>query len=457
MAKNRPPSYTPAPELPSDPELRRRFGEIVAVLAQTQTVSGAARTLGLSRNHFQTILHRVIAAMLEEITPKPAGRPAKPEQMAALEAENERLKGELEALTIRSEVIERMMSVVGEIASGKASLPRSRSKKTKPEDPEPAPILRTVVATMRDARLRTKDCAGLLRISPSTVRRHARPSAPRARKPDRSIDDNARCLVRQIVRKTHGLIGAAALGKASGLPRRTCAVIKRRELCEMEYERRARAAAVVVAEPGVVRGFDAMHVEATEGKAYWLVAADAAVPFRTSILTVPTYDANHVIAALAEDFERHGPPLVLRLDRIACQRTPEVEQLLAHYDVLPLHGPPRYPRYYGQLERQNREHRDWYTLLGIVPMRVLATAGNEMRESLNTLWPRPTLGGCTAQQLWQRRKALDVNRRELRVDVERRAAGLVRSGSQLLHARRIAIETSLTERGLLTINQGRWC
>lgn len=112
-----------------------------------------------------------------------------------------------------------------------------------------------------------------------------------------------------------------------------------------------------VVAPGIIRGFDAMHVASADGKTYWLVAADAAIPYRTSIATVPVYDAEHVIAALAADFERHGPPHVLRLDRIACQRTPEVHELLIRYQVLALHGPPRHPYYYGQLERQNREHR----------------------------------------------------------------------------------------------------
>jgi hypothetical protein len=135
MAKDKDPTYTPAPELPTDPELRRRFTEIVAVLAQTQTVSGAARSLSLSRNHFQTIFHRVLAAMIDAMTPKPAGRPAKPAREAELEAENERLRTELEAMTIRTEAIERMLSVVGGIASGKTPLLRSRGKKPGSEDP----------------------------------------------------------------------------------------------------------------------------------------------------------------------------------------------------------------------------------------------------------------------------------------------------------------------------------
>ena len=455
MAKDKPPTYTPAPQLPNDPEIRRRFSEIVAVLAEKQTVAGAARSLDLSRNHFQTIFHRVITAMIDAMTPKTAGRPAKPEREAALEAENERLKADNEALTIRVEAIERMLTVVGGYASGKTPLPRSRSKKTKPEDPEPGQIRKTAVLAMREHGAPTKLCVAALGVSPSTIRRCAKP--PPAPNPPKAVDPDRCRHARSIVRATHGLVGAQNLGRMTGLPRRTCAELKRRELRELERERKARCASVSILAPGIVRGFDAMHVASTTGKAYWLVAADAAVPFRTSITTVQTYDAEHVIATLVADFEAHGPPLVLRLDRIACQRTPEVEEMLTRYQVLALHGPPRHPYYYGQLERQNREHRDWYALLGDVPLHELANAGETMRASLNTLWPRPTLDGWTAEQAWRARKSLDVNRRELITDVERCTSALVTSGLEPLHARRIAIESALKERELLTVTQGGWC
>jgi hypothetical protein len=177
----------------------------------------------------------------------------------------------------------------------------------------------------------------------------------------------------------------------------------------------------------------------------------------TLCVRAAAYDAKHVITALISDFETHGPPLVLRLDRIASQRTPEVEEVLTRYQVLALHGPPRHPYYYGQLERQNREHRGWYALLGRVTLAELANAGERMRTALNTLWPRPTLDGWTAEQAWRVRKPLDVDRRALREEVSHCANGLVTSGLEPLHARRIAIESALTQRGLLTINQGGWC
>src|SRR5262245_46287781 len=117
--KDRPPTYTAAPEPPTDPAQRKRYDQIMAVIAGTQTVAGAARELGMSRNHFQTVLHRGVAALMEAITPKPAGRPAKPEREAALEEENEDLKAELTALKARAAMMDRLMSVVSDINSGR--------------------------------------------------------------------------------------------------------------------------------------------------------------------------------------------------------------------------------------------------------------------------------------------------------------------------------------------------
>lgn len=467
MAKERPSSYTAAPELPDDPVIRTRFETIVQVLAQTQSVSGAARALDLSRNHFQTILHRVITAMLAELTPKAAGRPAKPEREAMLEAEVARLKAQLAAMTARTEMIERMMGVVGDIASGKVRLGRERQKRTaparavakaKPEDPEPAAERRssTVVTAMTEIGAPLHLWSRVLGVSESTLRRQHRPLVTTPRAP-RQYDESACARVRETVRRTHGLVGASGLARRHQLPRRVCARLKRDELKRLETERRDACARVTVVEPGLVRGFDAMHVVAGGRKAYWLVAADAAIPFRTSIATTTSYDAASVVAALAADFEAHGPPLVVRLDRIAAQRAPEVADLLERFGVLALHGPPRYPRYYGQLERQNREHREWYSRLVPSSLAQLASAAEEMRTSLNTLWPRPTLDGWTAAEVWQERRRIDVDRRALRAAVEERGAGLTAAGVEALRARRIAIETELINLGLLAVNTGGWC
>jgi len=457
MPKDRPASYKPAPEPPTDPALRRRYDAIMAVIAETQTVTAAAESLDMSRNHFQTILHRVLEAMIDAMTPKPAGRPAKPEREAALEAELAQVKAELVALQSHTAMMKRMMGALTSIVSGPEPSPRSRgrSKKTKPsEDPEPATAIHQAVIAMRDANVPRKLCATVLGVSPATIGRRLSPPPPSAQPLQRRHDAAACQRVREIVRATHGLPGAASLGKRCGLPRRAAAVIKKHELREMELERKARCGTVTVAAPGIIRGFDAMHMLCQEGKAYWLVAADASIPYRTSITTVRAYDAEQVIAALVADFERHGPPLVLRLDRIACQRTPEVHQMLTRYDVLPLHGPPRHPYYYGQLERQNREHRAWQEPLGLITHAELCDAAEDMRTALNALWARPTLDWCTAEEAWLQRPTVDIDRTDLRAEVNSCMSKLIGSGLEMLSAQRVATEQALIKRGLLTINAG---
>ena len=81
-----------------------------------------------------------------------------------------------------------------------------------------------------------------------------------------------------------------------------------------------------------------------------------------------------------------------------------------------------------------------------------------MRTALNALWARPTLDWCTAEQVWQSRPSIDVDRAQLRRDVERTVRTLVdTAGLDPIAAQRRATESALIERGLLTINFGGQC
>jgi hypothetical protein len=77
-----------------------------------------------------------------------------------------------------------------------------------------------------------------------------------------------------------------------------------------------------------------------------------------------------------------------------------------------------------------------------------------MRTALNALWARPTLDWCTAEEAWLERRTVDIDRAELRAEVDTRTSGLVNSGLALLVAQRIATETALINRGLLTVTPG---
>jgi hypothetical protein len=260
-----------------------------------------------------------------------------------------------------------------------------------------------------------------------------------------------------LVRETHGLVGAEALRHGvPGLTRRAAAGIKSDTCRLMERERRQDAQRVTLAAPGIVRGFDAMEL-GRRGleRSHVLVAADGCVPFRTSWAITPSYDGRAVADILRRDFETFGAPLVLRLDRATAHDVSAVRDLLDQSGVLELHGPAYYARFYGQLERQNREHRDW----------LAASQGpidlDAMMAALNGRWRRGTLGWKTAQEVWQRRAEINVDRTALAEDVHERAARLRRKlnappATQDL-SWRIAVKQAFIDRGLLRIEKGGWC
>jgi transposase InsO family protein len=180
------------------------------------------------------------------------------------------------------------------------------------------------------------------------------------------------------------------------------------------------------------------------------------VPYRTTIDAVPEYRSHAVAEILARDFEKYGAPLVLRLDRASVHRTPEVEEVATHFGVLLLHGPPRHPRYYGQLERQNREHRAWLNALGPISLDELRAECGAMQAAFNGLWRRGTLGFRTAGEMWSERVAIVEDRASLRREVEDRRDQLLRKELPKDLAERLAIEQTLIEHNYLSIeNRGR--
>jgi hypothetical protein len=264
------------------------------------------------------------------------------------------------------------------------------------------------------------------------------------------------------VRRLHGLIGADALSHSvEGLSRRAAASIKQQTLTALERERKAALRRITIRVPGVLRGLDAMHLATRDGPLFALIGADGAVPYRTSLTSGAHYDATLVARALRTDFERHGAPLILRLDRASAHATPLVRTVLDAYEVLTLHGPPRYPEFYGQLERQNREHRAWLNALGTPSRALIEPCLDEMLVGVNDLWRRRLLQWQTATERWNARPRLTINRRAFREEVHDRATRIARTlshhGQPADLAERLAIERTLEHRGYLRQELGGWC
>ena len=274
---------------------------------------------------------------------------------------------------------------------------------------------------------------------------------PRGLSPRRAAAD-VRDRAAGVVRTLRGLVGAEALRRSiPGLTRREAAAIKAATRCDLERERRAGAAQVVVTAPNVLRGLDDMQLRAD---AHLVVAADGAVPYRTSWEKVLSYDGRAVAAVLERDFARNGAPLVIRFDRAKQHDVGPVRAVLDEYGVVALHGPPHRPQYYGQLERQNREHRAW--------LRADGPAGidriDEMMAALNGVWRRRRLGWWTAAEVWNAKPQLRVDRTELRKEVTENAIRLASTNDVSIDLGwRLAVEMALANRGLLRIVPGGWC
>jgi len=450
-------TYTPMPTVPA--ELSARMQAVLEVQAGVLTVSEAARRLEMDRNHFQTLMHRALAGMIEGLTPHKPGRPAKPAREQELEAQVQTLQKHVAHLERQTQMTERLLGLAGELLGGKtrATKRASGTKKkvrTESDDSDPAP---TMAAKMRELGVPRDLTARVLGLSRSTLLRRAHGVTGRRRA--RRLPPSALtcAAVDRRVRATKAQIGAASLAKAEHISRRQAAILKHDVCTCLERERRDGCARVRVSVPGVVRGFDQLYILTDRGRAFLLPITDAAVPFRTSCALTLRYDDEAVACALERDFDEHGAPLVLRLDMASQHRTDRVRALLARRGVLFLHGPAHHPRFYGQLERQNREHRSYFGRAETVPMCDVESRRDAMLDALNRLWPRRALCWKTPLDVWTTRPDVRENRDLLRQDVEGKMLCWRQKGVPESAAMRLAVIAALTERGYLRVDGGRAC
>ena len=124
-------SYTALPVVP--PELAARYETVMAVISGSLSVSEGARRLGLSRNHFQSLLHRALGSLIEELGPKAGGRPPIPARERQLEMETGQLRLENERLQRRVETAERILGVASGLLQGRTE--RGARRERRPKSP----------------------------------------------------------------------------------------------------------------------------------------------------------------------------------------------------------------------------------------------------------------------------------------------------------------------------------
>ena len=126
--------YIAAPRVPA--ELSERYRVITEVVAGALTVSEGARRLGLSRNRFQSLLHRALAGLVEGMGVQAAGRPSPPPSERQLRQQVEALQKENKRLQERVQTADRILHLAsgmlkGRMAHGRKS--RDRARQTEDE------------------------------------------------------------------------------------------------------------------------------------------------------------------------------------------------------------------------------------------------------------------------------------------------------------------------------------
>jgi transposase-like protein len=110
-------SYTAMPSVPA--EIATRYQTVMAVLSGELSVSEGARRLGVSRNHFQSLMHRAQGSLIETLSPKVGGRPATPERERALQRDMDKLQAENARLRRRVETTDRILGVASGLLRGR--------------------------------------------------------------------------------------------------------------------------------------------------------------------------------------------------------------------------------------------------------------------------------------------------------------------------------------------------
>jgi helix-turn-helix protein len=122
--------YTGRPPVPR--VLLPRYQAVLEVLSGELTVSEAARRLGISRNQFQSVMHRGLQGLLNDLAPRKAGRPGRSQPEKQLHQQLLRLRQENERLRKRVETTDRLLGLASGLLRGRTE-PR-RKRRSEPRD-----------------------------------------------------------------------------------------------------------------------------------------------------------------------------------------------------------------------------------------------------------------------------------------------------------------------------------
>ena len=223
---------------------------------------------------------------------------------------------------------------------------------------------------------------------------------------------------------------------------------------EHHKQRRLRLRRITWEEPGLVWAMDPTQLNRSPLQR----VMDLASRYQFDPLDKRHLTGTCVAAHLQGLFQRYGAPLVLKRDNGGNLNTPEVNAVLARWQVLPLNSPCAYPPFNGGIERSQREIKEAASL---------ACSLDECRDAVALTHaanhrPRPVLRGATAAQVFaQCAQNLAVYTSEKRKEITNwiedatKATLLAMKSNSTLNRQRAyrrAVEHVLVKLGIISIN-----
>jgi len=167
--------------------------------------------------------------------------------------------------------------------------------------------------------------------------------------------------LRQLDHGRHRSHGTTALyvQHRGQISRRSFQVLVEETRREILRERAAEIRHIQWLVPGAVWSVDPTNLvlvwDDVRQKRTVLPVIDLASRYKLPPLVGERLGGEVVAVRLHELFTQHGPPLVLKRDLGSNLNSGAVDEVLAHWLVIPLNSPPHYPLYNGGIERNQRE------------------------------------------------------------------------------------------------------
>ncbi len=384
----------PKPSTHRQAQARQRAQLIMQVRSGVLSARQAAQQLSISRKTYYKWERRALAAMVEALGKREAGRPSLP------------IDPDKEALQRRTRELQAKLAVLEQTEQIRQRLEQLDKKKHERAEM----IVTTLTQLKQQVHWPYERLCASIGLSYASFRRWKRrldcgqPALFRPG-PHKVAPLRLEELRAALCRLNHGYQRSCGVAKLcrqyqDQISRRDLQVLTRTMRRELSHQHRAELRRITWKIPGLVWSLDDAELARFAcHKLHLHQVQDLASRYKFTPWIGQRVLGETVADHLEQLFLRYGPPLVLKRDNGSNLNQEAVDALLARYLVIPLNSPTHYPPYNGGIECAMREMkpplREKILVSGPIPASQVQTWAEALASELNHR-PRGCLDGQIA-------------------------------------------------------------